>query len=142
MFILKRHIDDYGHTETVSRHRSLKAAQIAKADDENRHPLPHLYRLTSKLFIVKPTTLITGTGRYTNAFYLIAAATHRDGATVTERNKGFSNYADLMALVTEGLLEVRDTGPRGGKRWHATRKGRRAVEAARVVLAVQVEAAS
>ena len=47
--------------------------------------------------------------------------------SVTKRQKGFSDYPQLMELVNEGLLEIRNRGPRGGQTWHATRKGRRAV---------------
>jgi hypothetical protein len=70
---------------------------------------------------------MTSTGLLTGAYYLISAACHRGGATVTKRAKGFSDYGDLMALVEDGMLEIRHRGPRGGQTWHATRKGRRAI---------------
>ena len=126
-YTLKRHLDNFGHIETTSRHRTLKTAKAAKARAEERNPPPNSYHLTGRYLIIKPTTLITGTGRPTNAFYHIKWGQSRDGTSVTRRAGGYSDYPELMALVTTGLLEVRSTGPRGGDRWHTTRQGRRAV---------------
>ena len=74
-----------------------------------------------------PLTLITGTGRLTNAFYHIKAGGDRCGTACQRRRGGYSDHNELSALVGEGMLEIRYTGPRGGQRWHATSRGRRAV---------------
>lgn len=124
MFELRRHNVDKAHmpcsyTDLVSRHHTMKAAQAALEAAQAADPNGQ------RLFIVKPTRLVTGTGKLTGAYYRIKAACHPNGTTVTKRAKGFSDYPDLMALVSEGLLEIRNKGPRGGQTWHATRKGRR-----------------
>ena len=133
MFTLRVHTLAAPYIAPVSQHRTLKAAKAAKASAEKRNP-PGRYGAplaAHRYQIVKPTTLRHSTGRYTNAFYLIAAAMHRGGAVVTSRARGFSNFGDLMDLTREGLLETRYCGPRGGRTWHATSKGRRAVATAR-----------
>ena len=133
MFELKRH-NGTGY-ETISRHHTPKAATRAldAATLSNPPPTPRFdgpyptYPLEGRYFIAKPTTLITSTERLTNAYWLINWARSRDGVSVTKRQKGFSDYPQLMELVAEGLLETRNNGPRGGQTWHATRRGRRAV---------------
>ncbi len=117
----KRRYDPTGYTDLISRHHTAKAAQIALDAAQQRNPSG------PRCFVIKPTTLKTGTGRLTNAYFLIDTACHRNGVTVTKRQKGFSDYGDLMCLVENGLLETRNKGPRGGMTWHATRKGRRAI---------------
>ena len=111
----------------VSSHRTLKAAELAmkKLESSDSPDLKHWEK--PHRFIVKPTTLVTGTGRLTHAYWLVKAAATRAGTTVTKRQKGFSDFGDLMSLTNEGLLEIRFNGPRGGKTWHATNKGRRAL---------------
>ena len=129
MFTLRIHTDSYhptNYTEVISRHRTLGAAKTAKTAAEKRNPPPE-YALTGRFFITKPVTLLTGTGRFTNAYYHISAGAKRAGTTVTRRRGGYSDFNELAGLVSAGLLEVRYTGPRGGQAWHATDKGRRAI---------------
>ena len=124
MFDLMRHTGTTPWVETISRHRTGKAAKAALEAAKKGNPG---WEFTGRYFIVKPTTLLTSTGRLTNAYWLIHWAKARDGVSVTKRQKGFSDYPQLMELVAEGLLENGNKGPRGGATWHATRKGRRAV---------------
>ncbi len=126
MFELRRHnparrYDPTGYTDLLSRHHTAKAAQTALDAAQQTDPNG------PRCFVVNPAMLKTGTGRLTNAYYLIQYACHRNGTTVTKRQKGFSDYPDLMCLVGKGLLEIRHNGPRSGQTWHATRKGRRAI---------------
>ncbi len=126
MFELRRHntdrlYDEAGYNDLLSRHYTAKAAQTALDAAQQADPSGPRY------FVTKPATLKTSTGRLTNAYYLVSAACHHNGVTVTKRQKGFSDFPNLMALVKEGLLETRNRGPRGGRTWHATRKGRRAL---------------
>ena len=58
--------------------------------------------------------------RPTNKFYILASP----GAVPTRRRGGWSDYNDFLALSQSGWLEQRATGPRGGKTWWATRKGK------------------
>ncbi len=125
-YTLREHTLASPYIKTLSRHRTLKAAKAAKQRAEKRNPPPQ-YALVGRYFIVKPVTLITGTGNFTNAYYHVRWGKNRNGTTVTRRARGYSDYPELMGLVAAGLLEVRPTGPRGGDRWHATRQGRRAV---------------
>ncbi len=126
MFELRRHnpahrYDPTGYTDLISRHHTAKAAQTALDATQQADPSG------PRCFVTKPAMLKTTTGRLTNAYYLISAARHRNGVTVTKRQKGYSDFPDLMALVGKGLLETRNKGPRGGRTWHATRKGRQAL---------------
>ncbi len=137
MFTLRVHTLAAPYIAPVSQHRTLKAAKAAKASAEKRNP-PGRYGAplaTHRYQIVKPTTLRFGNGRYTIAFYLIVAAGSRDGIGVTNRAGNFSNFSDLMDLTREGLLETRYNGPKGGRTWHVTSKGRRAVATARKAVA-------
>lgn len=56
----------------------------------------------------------------TNKFYIMALS----GSTPTRRRGGWSDYNDYEALERAGWLEQRATGPRGGKTWWPTRKGK------------------
>jgi hypothetical protein len=62
-------------------------------------------------------------GKYTNAYYTLAEAASSEGTRVTERGGRFNNAGDLAEMVHLGWLETRPSGPRGGKRWHATELG-------------------
>ncbi len=127
MFTLMIH-KGYGYTETISKHRTASAAN--RALESAIRSAPHITRtspLAGRYFVKKPTTLLTSAGIFTLAYYRISAACASEGIHVTRRAKGFSDYSDLMNLVSEGLLEIRNRGPRGGKTWHATRRGRRAI---------------
>ena len=126
MFDLMRHTATHPWVETISRHHTGKTATAALGAAEKRNPRPES-AIVGRYFIAKPTTLLTSTGRLTNAYWHIEWAKDRAGVSVTKRQKGCSDYPQLMELVNEGLLEIRNRGPRGGQTWHATRKGRRAV---------------
>jgi hypothetical protein len=69
--------------------------------------------------------------RPTNKFYILAYP----GSTPTRRQKGYSDYNDYEALEKAGWLEKRATGPRGGKTWWPTRKGKYHLAKARKSLA-------
>ena len=62
--------------------------------------------------------------RPTNAYFVLNAAKDRDGTTPARRQKGWTDFDIFAALARREWLEDRQTGPRGGRRWHATRKGR------------------
>ena len=67
----------------------------------------------------------------TNKFYILASP----GTTPTRRRGGWSDYNDFLALSQAGWLEQRATGPRDGKTWWPTRKGRYHLAKARSELA-------
>ena len=69
--------------------------------------------------------------RPTNKFYILS----NPGSIPTRRLKGYSDYNDYEALEQAGWLEKRVTGPRGGKTWWPTRKGKYHLAKARQFLA-------
>lgn len=73
---------------------------------------------------------IKSTGRTTNAFHKLCAACAPHGAMVVKRGRGFDDNDIIQALATDKLIKVRQSGPRGGRRWHATKKGRKALAVA------------
>jgi hypothetical protein len=62
-------------------------------------------------------------GCLTETYHVLHAAA-RGGTTVTRRAGGWSNFNIVEALMRRGWIEPRPTGPRGGKVYFATRKGR------------------
>jgi hypothetical protein len=68
--------------------------------------------------------------RPTNKFYIMESS----GSTPTRRQKGYSDYNDYEALEKAGWLEKRATGPRGGKTWWPTKKGKYHLAKARKAL--------
>lgn len=81
--------------------------------------------------------LVKGTS-YTRAYLWLRSASEPEGITVEFRNKRHhNNIATLQGMVMRGWLEIKNSGPRGGKRYHATEKGREAIRCAD--LAMQVE---
>ena len=65
-----------------------------------------------------------GRPKYTEAAYKLMESANREGATVDRRKGGWTNFDVLRRLGMLGLVEARETGPRGGRRYHATRRGR------------------
>ena len=63
-------------------------------------------------------------GRRTHKYQILCDARAPEGTQETRRNKGYSDYDDITNLIRAGYLEVRYSGPRGGTRYHATRKGK------------------
>jgi len=76
---------------------------------------------------MKPAVNFMFQGRKTNAFYLLQSGLTTEGATVTRRKKGYTDYQDIQRLVHAGYLEPRNTGPRGGTRYFTTQAGIEAV---------------
>ena len=68
-------------------------------------------------------------GRTTVAHQKLLDGQTSDGARVVRRAKGFSDHGVINALVREGWLEARASGPRGGTRWFTTAAGAAAVSA-------------
>ena len=66
-------------------------------------------------------------GRTTAAHQKLIDGQTAEGARVVRRAKGFSDHGVINALVREGWLEARSTGPRGGTRWFTTAAGAAAV---------------
>ena len=66
-------------------------------------------------------------GRATAAYQKLLDGQTAEGARVCRRAKGFSDHGVINALVREGWLEARATGPRGGTRWFTTAAGAAAV---------------
>ena len=66
-------------------------------------------------------------GRTTVAHQKLLDGQTSDGARVVRRAKGFSDPGVIHALVREGWLEARASGPRGGTRWFTTPAGAAAV---------------
>ena len=66
-------------------------------------------------------------GRTTAAHQKLLDGQTAEGARVIRRAKGFSDHGVIVALVREGWLEARATGPRGGTRWFTTPAGAAAV---------------
>ena len=59
-------------------------------------------------------------GRTTAAHQKLIDGQTAEGARVVRRAKGFSDHGVINALVREGWLEARASGPRGGTRWFTT----------------------
>lgn len=59
-------------------------------------------------------------GKMTVAFYKLKASLD-DGGTIP--NFAFRDYKVLQNLLSAGLVEMRNSGVRNGKRYHATQKG-------------------
>ena len=66
-------------------------------------------------------------GRTTVAHQKLIDGQTAEGARVVRRAKGFSDHGVINALVREGWLEARASGPRGGTRWFTTAAGAAAV---------------
>ena len=66
-------------------------------------------------------------GRTTAAHQKLLDGQTAEGARVCRRAKGFSDHGVNNALVREGWLEARASGPRGGTRWFTTAAGAAAV---------------
>ena len=66
-------------------------------------------------------------GRTTAAHQKLIDGQTAEGARVIRRAKGFSDHGVINALVREGWLEARATGPRGGVRGFTTAAGAAAV---------------
>ncbi len=67
-------------------------------------------------------------GKPTNFLYLVKAGLTPEGATVSRRKKGYSDFKDIQALITAGILEPRKVGPRGGIRYFTTPAGTEAMK--------------
>jgi hypothetical protein len=63
-------------------------------------------------------------GGHTTDAYNVMHDAANGGIAPTRRQGGWSNYHVFKALENRGWLEPRQTGPRGGTSWYATRKGR------------------
>jgi hypothetical protein len=72
-------------------------------------------------------------GKITEAGCVLHAACF-DGQTVTRRARGFSNYVVFQQLVVAGYAKQKPTGPKGGLRLHATKAGRAALIAAKIIV--------
>ena len=66
-------------------------------------------------------------GRTTAAHQKLLDGQTAEGARVVRRAKGFSDHGVINALVREGWLEARASGPRGGTRYFTTPAGAAAV---------------
>jgi len=75
----------------------------------------------------------TTTGNY---YRLLEANAKRGkpGAKETRRRGGHTDWKEWQALAEHDLVERRETGPRGGSRWHTTRNGKRWLKKAQTVL--------
>ena len=71
---------------------------------------------------------LTYQGRRTAAHQKLLDGQTAAGAGVVRRAKGFSDHGVINALVREGWLEPRASGPRGGVRWFTTPAGAAAVQ--------------
>ena len=61
--------------------------------------------------------------RFTHAYAVLLAGQSAAGATVTRRQKGFSDFDVIRNLSRLGWLEGRAVGPRGGTRYFTTAAG-------------------
>lgn len=68
--------------------------------------------------------LVKGSNTPTERYWIMRDASRRSGATPTRRAGGWTNYPTIRELLDVGWLEKRHTGPLGGIRYHATKKGR------------------
>ena len=62
-------------------------------------------------------------GRATVAHQKLLDGQTAEGARVCRRAKGFSDHGVIVALVQQGWLEARASGPRGGVRYYTTPTG-------------------
>jgi hypothetical protein len=67
-------------------------------------------------------------GRTTTAHQKLLDGQTAAGARVVRRARGFSDHGVINALLREGWLEARASGPRGGTRWFTTAAGAAALE--------------
>jgi len=71
-------------------------------------------------------------GKYTNAFYKLAAAeVEKGGVSVEKRGRGYTDWDIVGRLMRAGYLEGKRLGPRGGTRYVITDAGREAMSEAR-----------
>ena len=70
--------------------------------------------------------------KYTQTYDVLAYAACRGGVTPTRRQKGWSDWNIFSYLLGRGWIEARNTGPRGGRSYYATRKGRYHLKKARL----------
>jgi len=61
----------------------------------------------------------------------LEAGLMKEGAQVTRRAKGFSDYSDFVNLVGAGYMELKLIGPKGGQRFVTTEKGKQALSSAK-----------
>jgi hypothetical protein len=73
---------------------------------------------------------------YTQTYGVLAYAACRGGVTPTRRQKGWSDWNIFSYLLGRGWIEARNTGPRGGRSYYATRKGRYHLRKARLSMEV------
>ena len=66
--------------------------------------------------------------RFTHAHDLLVTGLEADGASVTRRAKGYSDFDVIRNLVRLGWLEPRNAGPRGGVRYFTTPAGKAQLE--------------
>jgi len=71
--------------------------------------------------------LTVGT-RKTTAYYLLNDGLEFDGASVTRRRGGYTDFDVIKNLMRLGWMECRQTGPRGGSRYYTTELGREQLE--------------
>jgi len=64
-------------------------------------------------------------GAVTGNYYRLLHSASSEGEKERRSRGGHTDFADWSRLKQHGLVESRDTGPRGGARWHATRTGKR-----------------
>jgi len=64
-------------------------------------------------------------GKLTQRYYALENAHSAEGASAEgeHRTRAIDVYRVLEGLRRDGLVEIRRTGPRGGKRYHATDAG-------------------
>jgi len=63
-------------------------------------------------------------GKKTNSYYKLVDSALEDGAIITRREKGYSDFNICIDLVSKGFCVWKPTGPRGGKRLHITELGK------------------
>jgi len=88
--------------------------------------------------MAKFPALVKGDNNPTERYWIMLDASTRSGATPTRRAGGWTNHPAIQELLDVDWLELRwrrakrHTGPLGGIRYHATRKGRYHLRKARI----------
>jgi hypothetical protein len=63
-------------------------------------------------------------GKPTEALFKLQAGLTENGTAVVRRKKGYFDYDVISRCEKAKLLEPRNTGPRGGRRWYTTDLGK------------------
>ena len=74
---------------------------------------------------------------YTRLYITLQSCKLTDGVVVENTTRGSARQDELHALRMRGWVEIRNSGPHGGKRYHITEKGKMALHCANLAIAAE-----